>query len=43
MHMIWHDDIPDQANTESLVQYTQSVCDDSFQTVVVEERQTPLA
>ena len=43
MDMLRHDDVPDQADAESLLQYTQSVRYDSFQTVVVKERQTPSA
>ena len=43
MHMLRHDDVPDQADAESVLQYTQSVRYDSFQGIVVKERQTPSA
>ncbi len=41
--MFGHDDVPDQANIESLLQHTQSVDYDSFQAVVVKERQAAFA
>ncbi len=43
MYMLRHDDVPDQADAESLLQYTKSLGYDSFQAVVVKERQTPSA
>ena len=38
MHMVRHDDVPDQADAESLLEYTQSIDHNSFETVVVKER-----
>ena len=39
VHMFRHDGVPYEADTESLLQYTQPLGYHSFQTVIMQERQ----